>query len=284
MQSIGERLEEARKKKGISIREAADATKIRGDFLDFFEKDKFDIGIPDIYVRGFLSNYSKFLHIDPAKIITDYTSFKLGRSKISKRDRGELLGRLDIPSDTAPPSRENHEPELSSEQSQQEMQAPLGSYSSGGMESRSSGSGLVTESDSEVDYSLYWKLGFAVAAVFAVFILLVYVVWNVINKESPEINPELVDAPVIDTSGTQILQPAEEVIRLIASGAVNVLVIEKDSNTRLFSDPLAAGDEVEIRKRGPITIAFSDGKNLSYTKSGQTFSPGTDGLGRITVP
>lgn len=283
MQSIGERLEEARKKKGISIREAADATKIRGDFLDFFEKDKFDIGIPDIYVRGFLSNYSKFLHIDPTKIITDYTSFKLGRSKISKRDRGESLGRLDMPTDSTASSREIHEPELRSEQSQQENHAPLGSYSSAGTESRS-GPGLVTESDSEVDYSLYWKLGFAVAAVFAVFILLVYVVWNVINKESPEINPELVEAPAIDTSGTQILQPAEEVIRLIASGAVNVLVIEKDSNTRLFSDPLAAGDEVEIRKRGPITIAFSDGKNLSYTKSGQTFSPGTDGLGRITVP
>jgi cytoskeleton protein RodZ len=285
MQSIGERLEEARKKKGISIREAADATKIRGDFLDFFEKDKFDIGIPDIYVRGFLSNYSKFLHIDPAKIITDYTSFKLGRSKISKRDRGELLGRLDMPgesSETAkPPPREIHEPE---QQAQQENFAPLGSYSSGGREARSSGSGLVTESDSEVDYSLYWKLGFAVAAVFAVFILLVYVVWNVINKEGPEINPELVEAPALDTSGTQILQPAEEVIRLIASGDVNVLVIQKDTNTRLFSDPLAAGEEVEIRKRGPITIAFSEGKNLSYTKSGQTFSPGTDGLGRITVP
>ena len=29
MQSIGERLEEARKKKGISLREAAEATKIR---------------------------------------------------------------------------------------------------------------------------------------------------------------------------------------------------------------------------------------------------------------
>ena len=33
MQSIGERLEEARKRKGISLREAAEATKIRSDFL-----------------------------------------------------------------------------------------------------------------------------------------------------------------------------------------------------------------------------------------------------------
>ena len=278
MQSIGERLEEARKKKGISIREAADATKIRGDFLDCFEKDKFDIGIPDIYVRGFLSNYSKFLHIDPAKIVTDYNSFKLGRSKISKRDRGELLGRLDMP-DPAPENEESGP----GEQAQQENLAPLGSFSSAPADSGTSG--LVSnDADPEVDYSLYWKLGFAVAAVFAVFILLVYVVWNVITKESPEINPELVDSPVVNATDAQILEPAEEVIRLIASGDVNVLVIEKESNNRLFSDPLAAGDEVEIRKRGPVTIAFSEGRNLSYTKGGQTYTPGTDGLGRITVP
>jgi Na+-transporting methylmalonyl-CoA/oxaloacetate decarboxylase gamma subunit len=166
---------------------------------------------------------------------------------------------------------------------EQENLAPLGSYSSGTYEPSSSGL-AVTDTDTEVDYSLYWKLGFAVAAVFAVFILLVYVVWNVITKENPEINPELVEAPVLDTSGAQILQPAEEIIRLIASGDVNVLVIEKNSNTRLFSNPLAAGEEVEIRKTGPVTIAFSEGRNLSYIKAGQTFSPGTDGLGRITVP
>jgi len=278
MQSIGERLEEARKKKGISIREAADATKIRGDFLDCFEKDKFELGIPDIYVRGFLSNYSKFLHIDPAKIVTDYSSFKLGRSKISKRDRGELLGRVDMP-DSAP-ERESAPAELAP----QDNLAPLGSYSSDPVESHASGGRLSADADTEVDYSLYWKLGFAVAAVFAVFILLVYVVWSVITKPGPEINPELGEVPALDTSGTEILQPAEEVIRLIASGDVNVLVIEKVSNTRLFSNPLAAGEEVEIRKKGPITIAFSEGENLSYTKGGQTFSPGTNGLGRITVP
>ena len=278
MQSIGERLEEARKKKGISIREAADATKIRGDFLDCFEKDKFDIGIPDIYVRGFLSNYSKFLHIDPAKIVTDYNSFKLGRSKISKRDRGELLGRLDMPDSSA--EQESPSP---AEPPQQENLAPLGSFSN--QSSDSGTSGLVSnDADPEVDYSLYWKLGFAVFAVFSVFILLVYVVWNVITKESPEINPELVEAPTINATDAQILEPAEEVIRLIASGDVNVLVIEKETNNRLFSDPMAAGDEIEIRKKGPVTIAFSEGRHLSYTKGGDTFNPGTDGLGRITVP
>ena len=44
MQTIGERLEEARKKKGLSLREAAEATKIRGDYLQKFEGNQFDIG------------------------------------------------------------------------------------------------------------------------------------------------------------------------------------------------------------------------------------------------
>ena len=42
MQSIGERLEEARKRKGISLREAAEATKIRSDFLGYIEQNKMD--------------------------------------------------------------------------------------------------------------------------------------------------------------------------------------------------------------------------------------------------
>ena len=33
MQTIGEKLEEARKRKGVSVREAAETTKIRGDYL-----------------------------------------------------------------------------------------------------------------------------------------------------------------------------------------------------------------------------------------------------------
>ncbi|MCZ6673729.1 MAG: hypothetical protein O7C75_12425 [Verrucomicrobia bacterium] len=188
------------------------------------------------------------------------------------------MGRVDIPDSNPENEIQNHEP------AQQDNLAPLGSYSGSPVEPRRSGSGLANDPDTEIDYSLYWKLGFAVAAVFAVFILLVYVVWNVITKPSPEINPELVEAPVLDTSGAQILQVSAEVIRLVATGDVNVLVIEKDSNTRLFSSPLAAGEEVEIQRNGPVMIAFSEGRNLSYVKGGQSFSPGTDGLGRITVP
>ena len=63
MQSIGERLEEARKRRGISIREAAETTKIRSDFLAGFEENNFDLNLPEIYVRGFLRTYAVLLNI-----------------------------------------------------------------------------------------------------------------------------------------------------------------------------------------------------------------------------
>ena len=78
MQTIGERLEEARKRKGISIREAAEATKIRGDYLHKFENNQFDIRLPEIYVRGFLRNYAVYLKLPGDKISNDYLALGLG--------------------------------------------------------------------------------------------------------------------------------------------------------------------------------------------------------------
>jgi len=95
MQTIGERLEEARKKKGISIREAAEATKIRGDYLQKFESNQFDIGLTEIYARGFLRNYAGFLKLPADRIINDYAA--LGRGELRPRQPNrEIYGRLDI--------------------------------------------------------------------------------------------------------------------------------------------------------------------------------------------
>ena len=63
MQTIGERLEEARKRKGISIREAAETTKIRGDYLQKFEANSFAIDLPPLYIRGFVRTYARFLEL-----------------------------------------------------------------------------------------------------------------------------------------------------------------------------------------------------------------------------
>src|SRR3954471_1555983 len=95
MQTIGERLEEARKKKGISIREAAEATKIRGDYLQKFEGNHFDIGLTEIYTRGFLRTYANFLKVPADRLLNDYAA--LGRADVRPRQPSrEIYGRMDI--------------------------------------------------------------------------------------------------------------------------------------------------------------------------------------------
>src|SRR5688572_9344323 len=109
MQTIGERLEEARKKKGISIREAAESTKIRGDFLQKFEGNHFDIGLTEIYTRGFLRNYANFLKLPADRILNDYAA--LGRGDIRPRQPSrEIYGRMDISVSTAGESSDRAAP------------------------------------------------------------------------------------------------------------------------------------------------------------------------------
>ena len=69
--AIGQKLEEARNRKGISIREASESTKIRGDYLSAFESNNFEIKLPEVYLRGFVRLYARFLDIDQDAILAD---------------------------------------------------------------------------------------------------------------------------------------------------------------------------------------------------------------------
>jgi hypothetical protein len=103
MQSIGERLEEARNRKGITIREAAEAIKIRSEYLQKFESNQYDLRLPEIYVRGFLRSYANYLKLHANKIINDYNA--LGHASAGKSRppiSREGFGRMDISTPAAP--------------------------------------------------------------------------------------------------------------------------------------------------------------------------------------
>ncbi len=98
MQTIGERLEEARKRKGISIREASEATKIRGEYLHKFESNQFEIKLPDIYLRGFIRLYANFLKLPGDKIVNDYLALGLGEGGRpgAKGVNREVYGKIEV--------------------------------------------------------------------------------------------------------------------------------------------------------------------------------------------
>ena len=92
--AIGQKLEEARNRKGISIREASESTKIRGDYLSAFEAGQFDIDLPEVYLRGFIRLYSRFLDLDQEAMLADL-DLELGNS--STRTQKKSLGTLTSP-------------------------------------------------------------------------------------------------------------------------------------------------------------------------------------------
>lgn len=88
MQTIGERLLEARQRRGVSIREAAEATKVRGDYLTAMENNQFDsIPLADVYRRGFLKIYARFLRLDGERVVGDFNALLAARNPGAPRSR-----------------------------------------------------------------------------------------------------------------------------------------------------------------------------------------------------
>ncbi|MFZ9345143.1 MAG: helix-turn-helix domain-containing protein [Opitutales bacterium] len=74
MQTLGERLQEARQRLGVTLREAAEFTKIRTDYLQAMEAGQFEsIPLADVYKRGFVKLYAKYLRLDEEKAAADFT-------------------------------------------------------------------------------------------------------------------------------------------------------------------------------------------------------------------
>jgi cytoskeleton protein RodZ len=69
---IGSALRKARLLRGKSIAEASRETRIRAEYLQALERERFDGLLQDVYVRGMLRSYSSYLGLDPTKVVTIY--------------------------------------------------------------------------------------------------------------------------------------------------------------------------------------------------------------------
>lgn len=71
MQGIGKILKDEREKRGITLAEVAEATKIRTKYLDAIENDKFDVLPGEVYAKGFVTAYLKYLGIKDAPEVVE---------------------------------------------------------------------------------------------------------------------------------------------------------------------------------------------------------------------
>lgn len=70
---IGGQLRQAREERGLSLQDVEKATRIRQAFLQAMEEDRFG-DLPEVYGRGLLRNYAKFLGLDPEPLLKDLPS------------------------------------------------------------------------------------------------------------------------------------------------------------------------------------------------------------------
>jgi transcriptional regulator with XRE-family HTH domain len=294
MRSIGERLEEARKRKGISLREAAEATKIRADFLSAIEQNTFDFDLPDIYKRGFLKNYARYLKLDVEKILADYSAQQLSQSRLGKKAGSEWFGTMETKREEA-----------------DEADAPARPKSATASESATSGSGAhfgmirskptreddpaaegAEEADSEKTF--YLKIAVIVAGALALFFVLFGLIWAIIGSGDPE-TPAPDPAPLRSGTGssatdqltggaTNTNSATSDALTLRASGNVYVLIRQKSDGAELLRRTMSAGETVTIEKSGPVDVLFTAGEFLTIEHRGESLRPSSAGTAKISIP
>ena len=257
MQTIGERLEEARKKKGISIREAAEATKIRGDYLQRFESNHFDIGLTEIYTRGFLRTYSNFLKVPADRILNDYAA--LGRGDVRPRQPArEVYGRMDISVATAESGDRVAGPE-------ETVAAPEPSHANRGPQRSRAATSLPTGPDPAKIFKILKWVGIGAIVVLALLILKA-----LFTGDRPATGNGGATAGVSAARGPMI--------GLIATNSVQVTVRRKNADESdgevLFTGTLSAGESKNVPRPGALYIEASAAENLQIDLNGRRYELG----------
>lgn len=276
MATIGERLEEARKRQGISLREAAEATKIRSDFLQSMENNRFDIDLPDVYRRGFLKLYARFLKLDTDKVMTDYNAVLLGSSKVAKRENREVFGRMDLPETTKPIGGADSEP-------------PFGAHHARGPEARPAPTGAPADPmETQSDSGLYWKIGLIFLGGFAIVGLIYLLVQAIVGSGSSD-EPAPADSAVVSSTDTPAPSPTTSnanrgTFKIIANGDVlNVMVRQDLDRKKLFGQSMSKGEEVIIDREGPVRVVSSDIDKITIELDGKRITSPSSGIGQIKL-
>ena len=268
MQSIGERLEEARKRKGISIREAAEATKIRSDYLHKYESNQFDLKLPEIYVRGFLRNYANYLGVPADKIVTDYEALGIGEERSQRGVNREVYGRMDL----SAPAKQKADREDPAHQP-----AP----------------GAAPKEEPHHNRPVPNRTGSSIAGLERVFllktgtlgiiglVLLILVIWGLVALFSGGGS-----APADPLTATAPVRPGEPTIDIVTTGPVTLEVTRHSDGTGLFhsNGELPAGFRLTLPKT-TVIVKTSAIERLQFDyQGGRTQIPGRTGPQNITIP
>jgi len=96
MSSVAQQLSQARQAQNLTVSQAAEITKIRGDYLRALEEGNYDAFPAPVYIRGFVKTYSTLLKLNVPQVMAALEA-ELGQTEkfsepppLSGRSRGLL--------------------------------------------------------------------------------------------------------------------------------------------------------------------------------------------------
>ncbi len=275
MQTIGERLQEARKKKNITIREAAEATKVRGEFLAYFEDNHFDINLPEIYCKGFVKLYAKYLGLDEEQIGIDYNAYKMGSVRVShspRREPSNQQGQFgyieldDIPSPSAATSSATAQQATQSSPSLiQKVTARIPFANQQAADKKAAPQAAPSLEDFETfnDKSTYLKIAAVLGATLAGILLLILIV-KVIGSSSTNESP----SPVVTESRAITTFP--QTLRFTNKGASGYFNV----GIKRLDDDQASSQGFRLHAQQPIAQTLAYPIQIGLMRIPNATSPG----------
>jgi cytoskeletal protein RodZ len=103
VQTVGEILRSEREKKGLSVKEIELATSIRTIYISAIEEGNYSIIPGEVYLKGFIRNYSNFLGLDGQQIVDLY---RQSQSSITSTE--EIIAITNNSSVEQPTKKTNH--------------------------------------------------------------------------------------------------------------------------------------------------------------------------------
>ncbi|MDR2396358.1 MAG: helix-turn-helix domain-containing protein [Puniceicoccales bacterium] len=250
--TIGERLQQARQRLGLSLEDISETLKIRKDVLLKFESNEFDIKLPPVYRKGFFKAYVKLLKLNVPTLLADYEEIIGDTSHSSGFSLGQL--KLDSPKNIS----NDNKPEVTE------------------LEPGENAAKYVRPILQFVHFRL---LIIGIATVLIVLTCSLYFHYTKKHTTAP------VHATVQDALPIQDTVASESTVVLTALDTVQVFVRQESDRRRLFAGTLNKNEHHTLTKSGPIQISYSEGKFLLIEQAnGLQIKPQKEGRGWIRVP
>jgi cytoskeletal protein RodZ len=248
--SIGKILSEKRLELGLSLEEVANATKIRADYLESIEQERWDFDLPQIYKRGFIKTYAEYLELDTKEImeICPIPSYEALASNEKRREMVSTVAR-----------KQAAYVAIEAESVEEEEEADGSSYTSS----------LMQKISRKAVLSI-------VGAVILVLLLLAGILFLSKKSAKPEENT------LESSSSFEKIAPHREIL-LRAKGNVKLIVRDRDSKERIYTGSLKDGEERYIEYEKPVQIYYDRGELLSVEMANGEILHPEKGRGGIEI-